>query len=916
MAGDDDSGGARVEKGVPLYSYRPALPASSLPSSATVTVALAVSAGTDKVLPNGLRSPSAITDLDAMQLDDTGLSTDSSASARVNSSGTLGAARDREAASSITRPSRPVWLQPREKMREGHEAGDEAAPPDSDGGSAFAGSATSQGNAPFRALQFVPPSPTDPIASPPLSGRDGPPLDVPTQPSRGASAEQKRRAPTAEFAAAPEAASSPVTGSKDELPSLMVCPLALVGCCPTGTHRGNELYSGVVQHQHLLAMVKCVQRMRGRQQELEQRVLGLQEQLSGQAAALRETQQALRRALQRSHGCPSTTESTAVSESDDEHDNVERREGGSKALPRDVSIREPHCADYDFDMGDAAAAATAEHRASGMYARQLRRRTATAAAAATEATSPAPRSSAASAAPAADVSRSGNGKQLPSGSRGSASSTPTDARGTRPVASAQLLRRQAAPQRAAAVKRVTVSTDNEWKSGRQVGAVAGGDALSVSADAGQRVTGSAASAHPPRLDDHKRLPPSPTASRLHGGSSTEPAGTDSRSSSVRCGGSGRHRRLVSPHPRPGACGSTEVSGMSSVPPYQPPNESMSPISSASLDLNDHEDDTDDGAMHRQLLCLTPSGRPVALALQTYRAPATQLRALAEGGVAAVASARSVPSLVSVTFRPSELAQAQRAAMMVAGPSTRTPECESPLPAPRLCLAQELEECGARTAAPASVVQDGVRLAAPLQRPTVVSKRDVVPVAAPPPGRLTSSEVSGVVLLPRAVATAALCHAAAAGTAADACATRGILDRSHAKRPRRISAPDSDGRRVPLSGICLDTSSTASPLGGPDAAAVPLLASVTAPTHAHSYHGDDGAADADAPGRRIAEGEEAAEKANVTAAPRVRRRSGSKTRRDNAAAHRPAHATSLLSTHEAREQGVAVRPLGLPPRRAP
>ncbi|CAJ1988358.1 hypothetical protein conserved [Leishmania donovani] len=971
--------GGETEEQLSLYSHQPALPSTllafstsaevaSLKGSGTATEALAMpavpSVGAAKVLPHGLRSPSAITDVGAAPLDYSGLGTEES-----------------EPVSNVS-PAR-YYYQQQQKKRSASLLKQRT-----DGVASSQIGGALQPKAPFHALQFGSCAPANPVGSPPLLCRSEVPhrlhsphqchgLRVDSEESADANFRPGSRAsrescgtvtlrsrparPTKAVAGGRSSTSSPVV-SDCELPSLIVCPFAFTGCCAEGAHRSADLHKGTTLHHHLIAVAACVQRMRVRQQELERLVRGLQQQVHTQALMLREARE-MERARQR----PAASRSELISSRESSLDSclclAPTPAGGTnalnahkdrKALPRDVSIREPLVTEYgtgDGD-GDSAGKDASENYAGSdspgrraqpphgiqmqrggshgvrrgdgdrdgarLYARQLRMRISAgqqrlhmvdAPSSTSVLLTPVRRGlrSLASAVTAAAVQKTtvaevqGLGEKM---------------RRATAVQQKQQEQRQGSANGGEQARSCTPQPNNLHRDGIEDFSSVSGDGLGDDDDSvqGKRCMTTSSAA---RLSDADICTESGCSPARHG-----------RCVAAPCVHYGAY-----PRQQPGAGGSTEVSGMSNVPPYQLPNESVSPIRSASLDLDDHEDDTDAGAMRQQLLNLTSTEIPVATSADesciTGRTGQPGARAKRKTGLqlSPAASPRSAPSLVSATYRPSELACAEgsddEGAVHLTGRFSPTMESASAV----LAANRQVRTDDASK----PLLVDGVRLAAPLQRPTLVRKSDVVP--SPPTAR-DGADRSKTALPPVTPPSLTTLAAASVATAATS-----ILSKSVDKRSRQMSAPESGGTRRPLSGINFDAPSSALSVrasllvaadsGAPIvnhssvhasydgiSVATPLPESVSKRNtvskshlvHAHSYR-----IDKDATGEHSGVLAGSADYALGGPGKRGGRRSGSQTRR-GAVIRRPLHVTSVLSPQEAADQGVAVHPVGLPPRR--
>ncbi|CAG9573138.1 conserved hypothetical protein [Leishmania major strain Friedlin] len=971
--------GGETEEQLSLYSHQPALPSTllafstsaevaSLKGSGMVTEALAMpavpSVGAAKVLPHGLRSPSAITDVGAAPLDYSELGTEES-----------------EPVSNVS-PARYYYQQQQKRSASLHKQRTDSVPSSHIGGAL-------QPNTPFHALQFGSCAPANSVGSPPLlCPSEEPPhlhslhqchgLRLDSEEGADASFRQGSRASresintvtlrsrparTTKAAAGGRSSTSSPAVSDCELPSLIVCPFALMGCCAEGAHRIADLHKGTTLHHHLMAVTTCVQRMRGRQQELERLVRGLQQQVHKQALMLREARE-VERARQRPAASPSVLISSRGSSMDGCLCPASTPAGGTnalnsckdrKALPRDVSIREPLVAEYgigdeddvragkhasEIDAGGDSPGRRAQpprgtqmqrggshsvRRSDGdrdgarVYARQLRMRTA--AGQQRLHLVDAPSSASVSLTPVWCGLRS-----LASAGTATAAQKTTAAevqglgekmRRATAVQQKQQEQQQGSANGGEQAPSCTPKQNNLHRDGIEDLSTVSGDGLGDDDDSVQG----------------KRCMTTLSAPRLSGAD----IGTESGCSPTRhgrCAAAPYVHYGAYPRQQPGAGGSTEVSGMSNVPPYQVPNESVSPIRSASLDLDDHEDDTDAGAMCQQLLNLTSTEIPVATRAEesciTGRTgqPGARAKWTTDPQLSPAASPRSAPSLVSVTYRPSELACAEgsddEGAVHLTGrvSPTRGGSASAVAAANRQVRADDASR---------RLLLDSVRLAAPLQRPTLVRKSDVV---RPPPTARDGADGSKTVLpllTPPSLATLADASVAAAATS--------ILSKSDVQRPRQMSAPESGGTRGPLSGINFDAPSSALPVrasllvasasGGfivnhssvhasyngtseatplPEPVSKRSSASKNHLVHAHSYR-----VDKDATGEHCGALAGSASYALGGPCKSGGRRSGSQTRR-GAAMRRPLHVTSVLSPQEAVDQGVAVHPLGLPPRR--
>ncbi|KAG5480703.1 hypothetical protein CUR178_05838 [Leishmania enriettii] len=928
----------------PLYSYRPALPSTNLVSSPSPMPA-ALSVGAAKVLPNGLRSPSAITDVGAAPLDYSG-----------RSSVEMGLANN-------VSPTRHRHHQQQKHF---------AAQPEQRAGNvsrSHVGGST-QTNAPFHALQFMALAGTNPIASPPLSSRSEAPhcqhhphhcLD-PRLDGNFVRAREKGKAggavpggcrparTTKAFAGGRLTISSP-TASDCELQLLTVCPFALVGCCAEGIHRSADLHSGSTLHHHLMAVTKYVQRMRRRQRELEQLVHGLLLQLNTQAGRGRGVSEEVKRASQRHTAGRSLLISSQESLLGNRAGPTLALAGDSKALPRDVSICEPLATDYDMNSEDVDGAGRNTSRGyaggsshgsrggpthgtrrqrsasqsvrggdgdrdgAGMFARQLRMRTS--AGQQMLDVINAPSSTSVSPAPT----------QLgPRAVKSAARATTTHKMTAVGVhGRGEMMRCAASPQKRQQEQRRGRTNREGALSSTPLPNRLHSDALEnvlcVSADG--QVEGNDGTAKKCAMATSSVWRPLDADGSAESGGPPTRLGRPAASPLL-------YRGAYAPQ-QPGAGGSTEVSGMSNVPPYQIPNESVSPISSASLDLDDHEDDTDAGAMRQQLLNLTPTEIPVAVkADENYLTGGTDqsgahVARKADLQASPGASPRSAPSLVSVTYRPSELARAE------GDDAEGTMRFTDGGALARTESAQDVKNRPPQTnSAPAPLLVEGLRVAAPLQRPTLVRKSDVVLL---PPAKRSGADWNQVA--PRPETPPSITFLARLPSAA---ATSSIFSNSDVKRSRRMSAPESDSTRVPLSRINPNASSSPLSLRTPPTGAstsggsrvhcngvhascngiflaAPLRESAVKrspvsklhPAHAHSCR-------VDSDETRAHVGGVTGSVDNMLSVPgkSVGRRNGSQTRRE-AALRRPQRATRVLSLQEAAGQVAATHLLGLHPR---
>ncbi|KAG5479989.1 hypothetical protein LSCM1_06408 [Leishmania martiniquensis] len=922
-----------------------------------LTTPATLSVGAAKVLPHGLQSPSAITDLGAVPLDYSGLS-----------SVEMGLGNH-------VSPTRHPHPQLKLSASLAGQQADQMA-------SSHAGSLT-QTNAPFHALQFMAVVATDPIAPPPLSSRSEeppPPRDphqchdlrvygnfVPgsetdNEAGDGVPVRCQPARPTNGAAGGRSIISSPTAGDC-ELQSLIVCPFALAGCCVEGAHRIADLHRGSTLHHHLMAVTKHVQRMRRRQQELEQLVLGLQQQLHAQALMRREAGETLEPAQQRltdSSCVPFSSQGPLLGRRGDlvlasaSESNRRGVEADIKALPRDVSICERLVANYGMnneDVDSAVRNACRDHAGGG--SRGCR-------------TGPAygsrrQRSASPSICGGGDgrdrvgtfalqlrlltsagqekldvrsaLSRtSGSPARVQHGRRSVPSAMPTTTTHKATVLGVQGRRGR---MRCASAPKQKQQEQRRGSTKREDALRCALQPHDLHSDALEHVACSAVDGQD-RGNAHKGAPTRRVAGAF---SALSPSTVECSAESVDSP-SRPSRSAMSPHvcygacpsQQPGAGGSTEVSGMSNVPPYQIPNESMSPISSASLDLDDHEDDTDAGVMRQQLMSLAPMEVPVTIRADegslTDCTDQTGAHVMHKLGLQASpgASPRSAPSLVSVTYRPSELAQAKGGDAKGAAYFTDRLTLTSHASA---SVVKDRQVQPKVAAAPPFV--GSLRIAAPLQRPMLVRKSDVAP---PPPPNRGGADQSHVHLPP--VMSPPTTFLAPAFPITD---TSSILSRSDAKRPRQMSAPQSDHARVPLSRInpnasssplsrksplavaaasggsrtyckgihasCLDAF-TATPLR--ESAAERCVVSKQPSIHAHSCR-----IDGDEAGEHTCGFAGSVEYALGVPRKSVRRGRGSQTRPD-AAVRLPSHATSVLSPEEAADQGAALHHFGLPPRR--
>ncbi|KPA75336.1 hypothetical protein ABB37_08629 [Leptomonas pyrrhocoris] len=847
-----------------------------------------------------------------------------------------------------------------------------AAPTKTASGAAAVAAATAlEASAPFHALQFVLPPPYEHLESPPQSGRS----ELENGGDSGGAVGYDRISPAGSPRRRGEEAGHRDDSHLESHPAqrightgekvaggeeLMECPFALFGCCPRGTHTTAEVQGNTLLHHHLVAVAGCLRRMKARQQQLEHNVVLLQHEIHTQTNALHATTAQLERfqrryrsedkersaahrntpvlALERQQRRLSRRKPGAAHGRDDDHNQSLPRSAGDvslsgstmesvngagglshKTLPGDVSLHEPQVTGYGADEedddsitetqeeegegGDVPVANFCELDEGG-YARHLRQRTRSA------------------------------------------------------------TRLYALRERAEEHGRAGKSQHRQTTSSAPVAAA---DAASGSGDlrtaSAQQRSGHRESVRSQRSCDKSRSTPS--FSKSNG--KDVPRGFSGEAST-------KHSSFAGPSSpydvQRGACGSTEVSGMSNVPPYQLPNESVSTISSASFDLNDHEDDTDVGKMRQQLLYLSTGGAgretSTEAPMRAARAPRMSPR---PGRAVDEQSARSIPSLVSTTYRPSQLAHASAATEGVSESAERTPPTRSAVAKPdREPIEAELEALKSAegqqphgdflpvAVAVTTVAGDGVRLAAPLQRPTLIRKVDVAHDKG-----LNKSPL----VLPRAVVPATTTAGAAlpspvpltgphGGSTAPLTSAIRTMSNAATLRPRRLQALDSEGKRVTAVGFhdavdadgsanrtrnasiiathhTVDSNSQNTNGNGRDCAEGPSGRATRSTTpnltaaHAYSYQGEEINGKNDNAKyhstrvvmRKKSTGGTEEEEQVREEGESAKRSSHARSRRDSSAAaasRRSQHATSLLSVKEAGELGELVRCLGLPPRR--
>ncbi|KAG5506432.1 hypothetical protein JKF63_05935 [Porcisia hertigi] len=807
-------------------SYRPArrTPAEVTPYAGNGVVADALampeahSVGADKVLPNGLWSPRAITDFAAALLDSPGFS---------------------NAKRNLVKNVNPAPVHQRQQQKQQRQQPNSLSqtpkqlPKDLTGGGA---GGVRQTNVPFHALRLVSGPPADsPDASSVLSSPSEGDGDA-----SGLSAMEEKREPQGVVREGVESALTArvLTGShpsiaspaamNDETPPPFGCPFALMGDCTQGAHTNADLCEGPTLHPHLITLTKSVQRMQKRQHELERLVLRLHQQVSLQAVALHEANEEIQRALQGTRISPGVRRCQQESFADSSFElaltsasgrRVRTWRKSSKALPRDVSMQELLVTDYGMcDEGGAGAGreagekyagdATLSHRARSPYgappkrdmiprarggdggrtgaklrARQLRRCTSAGQQHLDMADARANTS------PLLTPVRPERRRLVGSETATAALEPPKagiQGRSER-MLHAHAARQQLRQQRQGGTNHCerglggSLKQSNPQYSGSEGVPNASGD---IQAEGG---TGDARGE---RYTTVLLSVPRPSGAHSGTDGSTAPAGPE-----VFTASSHLHYSNYSRH-QPGAGCSTEVSGMSNVPPYQPLNESMSPIRSASLDLNDHEDDTDAGGIHEQLLHLSPAEIAMARradegsSMSRAGQPSVPAKRRTCIPVSPGASPRSAPSLKSVTYTPSELAHVQGSdfdgvpGSTDHGTPTRSATAVGTWNQPMLI---------SRAAAPFLI--DGMRLAAPLKRLALVRKSDVM---SEPPVRGIGADENSVA---RPLARPPLLTPIAAGPTVTASSV--IRSASNVKRPRRV--------RVLLSDISLNAPSSPSRL---------------------------------------------------------------------------------------------------------
>ncbi|KPI88787.1 hypothetical protein ABL78_2102 [Leptomonas seymouri] len=918
--------------------------------------------GSARILPRGLRSPSGGTELSAAPEESADDNTSEDFSDTYNGhhdSGGYTAFQPRrsraprvsiEVAASL--PSHDTL----QSIKNGPAAA--AMPPES--------------NATFHALQFLSPPRHDRFLLPLLSGRSqlgnedsrsdtdggdavGSDSGKPTRTSQRS--EERHRVQSILMSPRAQRSADADANVEDD-DELIVCPFALFGCCPRGTHTAVEVQQNAMLHYHLVAVAGCLRRTKARQQQLEHNIILLQNQMHTQASALHKTREQLehfkrlcrrerkreatlqknspvwvleqqqqrpvsrragdmRRSVDDEGVCASLTAADAslsnntVESAKVADDPPHERCGGAthKSFPGDVSLHEPQVTDYGIDeeeedicvtgVDDDAPIENQREAGEGTYARQLRQRTHSAKQLYALRDSP------------EEKGRGSEGKHC------HVESAAPEAASIEALRSSETRAVSAQPR-----ARNSKSELRQWTC----------------------KCSSAAVSMKGTRKDVKRCPSAATPTK-----------------SSYCIGP------PSPYDvQHGAGGSTEVSGMSNVPPYQLPSESVSTICSASFDLDDHEDDTDVGEMRQQLLHLATGAAKSPLspastgeskeAIKTEKhqqRPNEGCRTVDEH------SARSIPSLVSNTYRPSQLAHAPAVPPAV---SRAEGAAESaPMTAPSLPLAAahsdhrrvEGEEVDTAVGheqgllpveeAVICTAGDSVRLAAPLQRPTLIRKGDVMQ---------DKERSKAPMIAPSAIihTTTVALTASHRDSAARPTPTAGIMSKAGALQPRRLSELDSDGARVKatvINEVVTCEKGTAAPkrnsviatqrapgdgaavqadgssLGSPQSTSPVLFKSRSrrhssfnsgtwqSVAHPHSSHVEENSNDY-------------LESHSTLAVPRKRstsrpekegsskRSSLSRSRRGSAtsATRRPQHATSLLSTKEAVELGETAH-LGLP-----
>jgi hypothetical protein len=963
--GDAPQTGANPHASVQIYSYRPTLtsltsisassddlmrstPEKVKASESTHEASRAHESG--KMLPNELCSPRGGTEVCA--------ASDDSRTASHDTDDTPHRLVERFASQRhpASQPLRPPALQLRGEVAASLPASEQPGSP-TDAVAVAAAVVTEEeegASAPFHALQLVPPCSHDPFMSPPHSGRSdcgggGGSGRAPVVAGGGSATAKQAHVPDAieqdskqpppwyQTAALADGADVLIDDGDGDGDNLLVCPFALLGCCASGTHTAAEMQMNATLHHHLVAVAGSLRRMKARQQQLEQNVVLLRSQLDTQTRTLRETTAQLewlkkkrptvtrtgpllQRGATQTEADVSRSLDTPVSSEGDAQSAPTPQHGSCthKALPADMSLHEPQVTDYGVEedgedgQEEEEEAGSVDHDPAGeygtadegAYARQLRQRTQSAKYLYTLRGSP---------------EETGRRDAERENQQPSTAITAATACGS------------SGPRAASAQPRTGTRNTSASQRGPQSKRSATGERAGVTSKDGVVETNSNDVA--PTKRNSIVGPPTSSSSYPY-------------------------------EVQRGACGSTEVSGMSNVPPYQLPNESVSTISNASSDLNDHEDDTVVGVMQQQLLCLsaedaaaaaavaqtTSEGKEPTRAVRSRRSSLKECRTNQD-----VHCEGSTPSLVSTTYRPSQLAHARNIpeAVVAITPlhsSLSADHAVGQKDAPSAAVGHPVQQDTQASTDPTAftaVSADGVRRAMALQRPTLIRKTDVsqdrthelhskTPVILPRATTLTTT---------RTAASALLCPtpsaASSRGTTATSTPTVGIMNKTASLQSRRLSVRDSEGARI----TAVDFNGTEggdgnlvgeadrSSRGGTKSATPAVSSAVSllqtpltldtrrATAHACSYH-VEGSHNDDQPEhytiiveprkRSISGSEERDDGASRRSSlSRSRRASAATTSR--AASRRPQHATSLLSSKEVGERGEVVH-LGLPHRR--
>lgn len=787
-------------------------------STTAATATADVASSSAKVLPKELRSPSGVTEMGIGPYN-----TDNATSSgnNNNNNSDLGSSGDGGwgVHTSLQMPGPPPPPQAMSRLSGKRAA--EALPPAA--AAAALSNAMSEVSAPFHALQFVLPSSHDHFMSPPHSGcseacdGDGTTEQSPALvPDNVASArgtnqddakayarlrsqQQQQLVPrnvTDDGGVIPHVTDGGAASSErvavlysDEL---FVCPFALLGCCPRGTHTAAELQHNSTLHQHLVAVASCVKRMKARQQQLEQTVVLLQHQVHMQARALQQTTAQLERAQQqRKREKEVRGDAVHVAHKPSSIGGVDTTR---KALPGDVSLHESQVTDYG--VGDEEDDDDGDHGEldEGVYARQLRQRT--------------------QSAKQLYVLRD-NPEQRDNGCYGcdtkaTASAGTACGATTVTTTAAAAVSTHMQPRSSSAE---THTCRSETSAGARRGSSGGQDTAGT------------------RRNSQRKEKANPAVA----------AAT-------------RHNTYVGPSAylydiQRGACGSTEVSGMSNVPSYQLPNESVSTISSASSDLDDREDDTEVGEMQQQLLCLSAEAATAVESLSRNAAAAdadkteknnnynyninsnrddeilydekqVATRGQRSHHAAEAHSARSTPSLASTTYRPSQLAHVSVVPLnsdlllseVTAGtvsPSSSASDRAAGRDRAQVGSVNVAREGAAPQPDVVTAAPEGVRHAVPLQRPTLIRKADVVPLdklhsktplilprtTTPNPNAATTTAAAAAAAVAVVRSSATAVQSQRGSAARPRMPTVSIMSNAATLKPRRLSAPDSEGRRV-------------------------------------------------------------------------------------------------------------------------